>query len=76
MSCSRSTLELIQLAVDAVTVAFRVGKHVIDTAKRFGSSATSDLSWSIIVPGLTSIEALRTFCEETVRILSLPILSP
>ena len=70
VSCSRSTLELIPMAVDTVIVAFRTGMHVTDIAQRVAPSDASDRSWSIIVPGLASAEAaVNRFCEQTVRIL-------
>lgn len=67
VGCSRNTLELVPLALDAVTVAFRVGMHVTDMAQRLQPSDSSDQSWSIIVPGLASVEAVHKFGEETVR---------
>ncbi|KAL7623783.1 fusarubin cluster-polyketide synthase [Parahypoxylon ruwenzoriense] len=66
VSCSRSVLELIPLAVDAVTVAFRIGVHVTDVAQRVEPLDAPDRSWSIIVPGLASAEAVQKFCEESV----------
>ena len=73
VSCSRSTLELIPMAVDAVIVAFRTGTHVTDVAQRIEPSDMSDQSWSIIVPGLAAAEeAVDQFCEQTVRTPSNP----
>ncbi|KAH8672377.1 hypothetical protein BGZ61DRAFT_537012 [Ilyonectria robusta] len=65
VTCSRSILDLVPLAVDAVTVAFRIGMHVTDAAKRVAQSNDSDESWSIIVPGTASFEAVDKFCEQT-----------
>ena len=71
VSCSQSTLELIPLAVCAVTVAFRTGMQAIDVAQRIVPSNTSDPSWSMIVAGLASVEAaVKSFCEQTVRTLT------
>ena len=67
VSCSRSTLELVPMAVDAVTVAFRTGMHVMDVAQRLEPWAASDQSWSILIPGLASAEVVHRFCEQTVR---------
>ncbi|KAI1378966.1 ketoacyl-synt-domain-containing protein [Hypoxylon crocopeplum] len=67
VGCSRNTLELVPVAVDAVIVAFRTGMHVTDMAQRLQSS---DQSWSIIVPGLASVDAVRRFCEQTTLPLS------
>ena len=58
------------MAVDAVAVAFRTGMQVMDVAQRIEPSDASDQSWSIIVPGLASAEAVRILCEESVRIPS------
>ncbi|OCK75289.1 ketoacyl-synt-domain-containing protein [Lepidopterella palustris CBS 459.81] len=66
VSCSRSTLDLVPLAVDAVTVAFRTGIQVTDVAQRVAPLHESDQSWSIIVPGSTSFEAVHKFCEQTI----------
>ncbi|KAH7120580.1 hypothetical protein EDB81DRAFT_914248 [Dactylonectria macrodidyma] len=65
VSSSRSMLDLIPRAVDAVTVAFRIGMHVTDAAKRVALAQNLDESWSIIVPGTASYEAVDKFCEET-----------
>ena len=67
VACSRSTLDLIPMAVDAVVVAFRIGLHVTDTAERFAPLPASDRTWSIIVSGLAAAEAAVTqFCSQTV----------
>ena len=73
VSCSRSVLELVPMAVDAVAVAFRTGMHVMEVAKRIESSDASDQSWSIIVPGLASAEVVHRLCEQSVRTASLVI---
>jgi hypothetical protein len=70
VSCSRTTLELIPIAVDAVIVAFRLGMLVTDVAQRVEPSEASDPSWSTIVAGLASAEAVHRFCEQSVRILA------
>jgi len=67
VSCSRSVLELIPMAVDAVIVAFRTGMLVTDVAQRVEPSDASDRSWSIIVAELASAEAVPRLCEQTVR---------
>lgn len=55
------------MAVEAVTVAFRTGMLVADIAQRVEASNASDGSWSMIVPGLSSAEAVQRACEESVR---------
>ncbi|RYP04526.1 hypothetical protein DL764_004388 [Monosporascus ibericus] len=65
IGCSRSTLELVPLAVDAVVVAFRTGVHVTDMAQRLQPSDSLGQSWSIIVPGLASADAVTRFCQHT-----------
>ena len=67
VSCSRSVLELVPIAVDAVAVAFRTGMHVIDVAQRIEPSDASDESWSTIIAGLASAEAVHRLCEQSVR---------
>ena len=67
VSCSRSTLELIPLAVCAVTVAFKTGVYATEAAQRIAPSDSSDRSWSMIVAGLAAGEAaVNSFCEQTV----------
>ncbi|KAI9654283.1 MAG: Type I Iterative PKS [Alyxoria varia] len=65
ISCSASVFELVPMAVDAVTVAFRIGLVVTSTAQRFEPSDVLDQSWSLIVPGHVSIEAVHEFCDQT-----------
>jgi len=49
-------------------VAFRTGMCVTDVANRVAPFLhnDSDQSWSIIVPGSTSFEAVHKFCDQTV----------
>ncbi|KAI5927308.1 beta-ketoacyl synthase [Camillea tinctor] len=70
VGCSRNTLDLIPVAVDAVIVAFRTGMQVTDMAQRLQPSDSPDQSWSIIVPGLASADGVRKFCEQTTLPLS------
>ncbi|KAI5855057.1 ketoacyl-synt-domain-containing protein [Durotheca rogersii] len=66
VSCSRSTIELVAPAVEAVIVAFRTGLHVTDMARRIEpSDSLDDKSWSVIVPGAASADAVSRFCETT-----------
>ena len=76
VSCSRSVLELLPLAVDAVTVAFRTGMQVVDVAQRIGPSDAPDQSWSIIIPGLASAEVVHRLREQSVRTLSYVLYCP
>lgn len=67
VSCSRSILELVPMAVNAVIIAFRTGTHVTDVAHRVEPSDTLDGSWSLIVSGLeSSVAAVKSYCEQTV----------
>ncbi|KAI0017593.1 ketoacyl-synt-domain-containing protein [Xylariomycetidae sp. FL0641] len=65
VGCSRNTLELVPVAVDAVVVAFRTGMHVTNMAQRLQSSEASDKCWSMVVPGSASADAVAKFCETT-----------
>ena len=68
VSCSRSTLDLIPLAVAAVVAAFKTGMHVTDVAQRVEPSqeARTDQSWSMLVAGSDkAVDAVTTFCEQT-----------
>ncbi|RCI15849.1 hypothetical protein L249_1704 [Ophiocordyceps polyrhachis-furcata BCC 54312] len=65
VSCSRNAVELVPLAVEAVTAAFRVGMLVADVAQRVAPSKTLEESWSVLVPGAASYETVRSFCEQT-----------
>lgn len=65
VSCSRSTLDLVPMAVDAVTVAFRVGMLVTGRAASITSSHEAGESWSLIIPGSMGPEAVQRFCAET-----------
>ncbi|KAL9056770.1 MAG: hypothetical protein Q9162_002741 [Coniocarpon cinnabarinum] len=66
VSCSRNILDLVPMAVDAVTVAFRVGMHVTDVALRVAPLSETDQSWSIIVPGASSHEAVHKFSASSI----------
>ena len=70
ISCSRDTLELIPLAVDAVVVAFRTGRRVTDVAKGIEHLDASDSSWSTIIAGSAASESLSIMCKDMVRLLS------
>lgn len=70
ISCSRDTLELIPLAVDAVVVAFRTGKRVTDVATGIEPLDASDSSWSTIIAGATASESISSICKDMVRLLS------
>ncbi|KGO63928.1 Male sterility, NAD-binding [Penicillium italicum] len=65
VACSRSVVDLVPLAVNAVCVAFRAGVRVKDVAHRVTSSNEPKLSWSAIIPGASSVEAIHQFCENT-----------
>ncbi|CAI7591626.1 unnamed protein product [Penicillium glandicola] len=66
VSCSFSTLDLLPSAVDAVIAAFRTGIAVTDAAKRVAPRSGDSQSWSIIIPGSVSTEAVPKFNQETI----------
>ncbi|KAJ6092090.1 Type I Polyketide synthases (Type I PKS) [Penicillium canescens] len=66
VSCSYNTVGLVPLAVEAVIAAFRTGVAVTDAAKRVAPWSGDNQSWSIIVPGSASTEAVQKFNEETI----------
>nr|APX43974.1 polyketide synthase [Pestalotiopsis microspora] len=68
--CSRNTLELVPIAVDAVVVAFRTGMRVADMAQRLDPSDSLDQSWSFVVPGASSAEAVEKYRDSTTLPLS------
>ncbi|KAF1952593.1 ketoacyl-synt-domain-containing protein [Byssothecium circinans] len=65
VSCSRSTVDLIPLAVDAVTAAFRIGMVVVEAANRISPLQHSDQKWSVILPEAASAQGVRKFCEQS-----------
>ncbi|KAI1456594.1 beta-ketoacyl synthase [Annulohypoxylon moriforme] len=65
VTCSRSSLDLIPKAIETIVVAFRIGMHVTDVAKRITPPDESGKCWSIIIPGSSSSEAINKFCEGT-----------
>ncbi|KAF4589049.1 Type I Iterative Polyketide synthase (PKS) [Ophiocordyceps camponoti-floridani] len=65
VSCSRNPVGLVPLAVEAVAAAFRVGVLVADVAQRVAPARAGEESWSVLVPGAASYEAVRSFCEQT-----------
>ncbi|GAB1312815.1 fusarubin cluster-polyketide synthase [Madurella fahalii] len=66
VSSSRSTLDLVPKAVNAVIVAFRTGMRVADVATRVASASESNQNWSIIVPGSKAYESVDKFNEQTI----------
>lgn len=66
VACSRSVIDLVPLAVNAVRVAFRTGVRVKDVAHRVNPSNEPKQSWSAIIPGSSSAEAINHFCKTTV----------
>ncbi|KAL8677817.1 MAG: hypothetical protein Q9186_005797 [Xanthomendoza sp. 1 TL-2023] len=65
VSCSRSTLDLVSLGVEAVIVAFRTGVHVSDITQRIEPSQDVDQSWSMIVGGTNAARMVENFCEQS-----------
>lgn len=66
VACSHSVVDLVPLAVNAVVVAFKTGVLVNEVAHRVASPQESDQSWSVLIPGSKSSEAIREFCAQTV----------
>ena len=62
-------LDLVSLAVDAVTVAFRTGLVVVEAANRVSAVDESDQNWSIILPDPMMVDHVREFCEQRVSYL-------
>ncbi|KAI1780725.1 polyketide synthase [Hypoxylon cercidicola] len=66
ISCSRSTLDLVPVAVDAVVAAFRTGTLVTDVKSRVEHAQdAADQSWSMVVSSSASSEAVNAFCKQT-----------
>lgn len=51
VACSITVVDLIDPAVEAVRLAFRVGGVVQQSCLPFRDSSEADASWSVIVPG-------------------------
>jgi hypothetical protein len=71
---SRTTLDLVPRAVDAVVAAFRTGLQASETASRLVPRTAHDEfegNWSMLFSGSAdSEEALTKYCERTVSIHS------
>lgn len=69
---SRTTLDLIPKAIEAVKAAFRTGMKASEIAKRLVPRTSQDEvdgNWAILCTGTTGpSEALRKYCERTVRV--------
>ncbi|KAJ5952040.1 Acyl transferase/acyl hydrolase/lysophospholipase [Penicillium vulpinum] len=65
VACSHSVVDLVPLAINAVVVAFKTGVLVNEVAHRVASSEESDQSWSVVIPGSKSPEAIHEFCAQT-----------
>ena len=72
VSCSHSAVDLVPLGVKAVIAAFRTGMLVTDSAKRIAPCTDDSQSWSIIVPGTASLEAVQQFGADAVSTSQLP----
>jgi hypothetical protein len=57
------------MAIDVVVIAFNIGLYVTDVAQRVDPTSALEQSWSIIVPGSMSREAVKSFCEQAVSSL-------
>lgn len=66
MSCSRSTLELVPLAVQAVITAFRIGVRVSDFVQRIEPTQENVQSWSMVVAHPAAAQVVEEFCEQSV----------
>lgn len=66
VACSRSALDLVPLAIDAVVFAFRTGMHVVDASLRISCSEESEQSWSVVIPGSSSADTIHEFRSQTV----------
>lgn len=66
---SRTTIELIPRAVEAVKAAFRVGVQGSEMAERLVPRTSRDElegEWSILISGATASDVLSKYCERTV----------
>ena len=66
MSCSRNTLDLVPLGVQAIIVAFKTGVHVSDVAQRIEPLRDSDESWAMVVAGSAAAGIVESFCAQSV----------
>lgn len=68
-AAARSTNDLVQmipLAVEATIAAFRIGAHVSTVAQRISPFQDPNAGWSVIIPGATAAEAVRSFNSQSV----------
>ncbi|KXG47306.1 Acyl transferase/acyl hydrolase/lysophospholipase [Penicillium griseofulvum] len=65
VACSHSVVDLVPLAVSAVVASFKTGVLVNEVAHRVASPQESDQSWSVLIPGSKSSEAIHEFCAQT-----------
>lgn len=72
VACSRSIVDLVPLAINAVVVSFKTGVLVNEVAHRVASPQESDQSWSVVIPGSTSPEAVDEFRAQTVSCFPYP----
>ncbi|KAL8639261.1 MAG: hypothetical protein Q9228_003690 [Teloschistes exilis] len=76
VSCSRNTLDLVPLGIEALIVAFRTGVHVSAAANRIEPLQDSDQIWSIVVAGPAAAQAVEAFREQsTLPLIKKPYIS-
>lgn len=68
VSCSNSPVELVTVAIDAVTASFRTGVLVEDVAQRLAPSQDLNQSWAVLVEGIESVSLVNDFNDITVRV--------
>lgn len=70
VSCSRTYLDLVNMSVDILKIAFRVGAQVAEAGDELEQTSTNSASWSAIFPGIgkeAAFMALEDFRTTHVR---------
>lgn len=70
VSSARNFVDLLPLAVELVSIAYRIGSLVTETRDHIEQAPSRSSSWSVVLPGLRKEEAfdtLKTFHGNNVR---------
>ena len=70
VSSARNLVDLLPLAVELVSIAYRIGSVVTETRDHIEQAPSRSSSWSVVLPGLRKEEAfdtLKNFHENNVR---------
>ena len=60
MSSSQSVIELLPAAIEAITIAFRIGVLVTEVRNQIEQDGDDSPSWSAVVSGFQESDALKT----------------